>query len=106
MGPDSLFPLNVWPARLLSVQFSLLVSGHVIENQNHFYKRLKTWYGTLLALHQILAGQYYTKDYMLGTTTKLFTLFQVLGLRLYLKEILLHCNRDYHQKAQKKETRM
>ena len=51
----------------------------VIENRNHFYKRLETWYGAWLALHQILAGQYYTEDYMLGTTTKLLTLFQVLG---------------------------
>ena len=38
-----------------------------------------------MALHQILAGQYYSKDYMLGTTTKLLMLFQVLGLWLYLK---------------------
>ena len=73
-------PPSVCPARQLSVQFSLLVSGHVIKNQNHFYKRLETLYGAWLALDQILTGQYYTKDYMLGTTTKLLMLFSSSGM--------------------------
>ena len=92
-----------------------------LGNKAHVYHTMKLWKCNNNLTRQRIIGvrtrheaplkkesyllRYYTKDYMLGTTTKLLTLFQVLGLRLYLKELLLHCNRDYHQKIQKKETK-
>ena len=47
----------------------------------------KGWYREWLAIHQILADNVTHNCYMLGTTTKLSMWFQVLRLRLHLKEI-------------------
>ena len=59
------------------LEFSVLVSCHVIKNQEMGFTKAKS---LGLALHQILVGNVTYNYYMFGTTTKLSMLFQVLGL--------------------------
>ena len=63
--------------------FSVLVSRPVIENHEIGFTKGEIWYGEYWwsALHRIPCSWY-----MLGTTTRLSMLLQVLGLWLHLRE--------------------
>ena len=50
------------------MQFSVMISCHVIENQNSYqlHKGLKIWYGVWLTIHPIPSGTLHAWNHYLG----------------------------------------